>query len=195
MQEQEIWRPVVGYEGWYEVSTLGRVRSLSRTILCNNRYEAFYKGKILSPTPNVRWRYMTLYLCKDGVRKRVRVHRLVAMAFLPNPDNLPEVNHKDANRQNNRLDNLEWCDRKYNSNYGDARKKQQESARKNKAYKRRPKRISQYSLDGTYLATYDTSYEAARAIGHPNSGSNLRACARGNSGHQTACGFVWKYED
>lgn len=195
MQEQEIWKPVVGYEGWYEVSSLGRVRSVSHTLDCAGRFKVFHKGKILKQQANIRWGYLTVYLSKNGIRKRVRVNRLVAMAFLPNPQGLPMVNHKDENRQNNRVDNLEWCDHIYNCNYGNAKQKRLESARKNKNYLRRPKRISQYSLSGEYIATYETSNEAAKAIGHPNSGGNLRACARGERLYKTACGFVWKYED
>lgn len=195
MQEQEIWKPVVGYEGWYEVSSLGRVRSVSHTLDCAGRFKVFHKGKILKQQANIRWGYMSVYLSKNGERKRVRVNRIVAIAFLPNPNNLPEVNHKDEDRKNNRVDNLEWCDRLYNSNYGNARKKQQESARKNKKGRCYPKVINQYTLDGKYIASYGSSEEAARAVGHPNTGGSIRACARGDKRYKQAVGYIWKYTD
>ena len=99
----EIWRPVIGYEGLYEVSSYGRVRSLKK----NKVIKFFLKGG-----------YPYCGLFSDGKQKNHQIHRLVAQAFIPNPDNLPQVNHKDEDKTNNIVDNLEWCDRKYNMNYG-----------------------------------------------------------------------------
>lgn len=195
MQEQEIWKPVVGYEGWYEVSSLGRVRSLSHYLDCNGRYQKFHQGKILKQQANVRWRYMSVYLSKNGIRNRIPVHRIVASAFLPNPNNLSDVNHKDENKQNNRVDNLEWCDRLYNSNYGTGDERRRETARRNKKGRCYPKVINQYTLDGKYIASYGSSEEAARAVGHPNTGGSIRACARGDKRYKQAVGYIWKYTD
>ena len=108
---EEIWRPVVGYEGLYEVSNIGRVRSLDRF------YYRLHKGKVLSPTKD-RYGYLTVTLNCNGKSKTIKIHRLVAQAFLPNPDNLPQVNHKDEDKTNNNVDNLEWCTAKYNVNFG-----------------------------------------------------------------------------
>lgn len=99
----------MGYEGRYEVSTLGRIRGLKR-------------GSILSPRANCRNGYLEVNLCKNGTQKTIRVHRLVAETFLPNPNCLLEVNHKDENKHNNSIDNLEWCDRYYNTSYGNRNK-------------------------------------------------------------------------
>lgn len=99
---EEEWRPVKGYEGLYEVSNTGKVRSLY-----------FGKTRILSPCKNSQG-YLQAVLCKDKVPKGLRVHRLVASAFIPNPNNKPEVNHIDGNKANNNVDNLEWCTREYN---------------------------------------------------------------------------------
>lgn len=107
----EEWRPVVGYEGLYEVSSYGRVRSLDR--YCYR----LQKGKVLSPAKD-RYGYLTVTLNCNGKSKTIKIHRLVAQAFLPNPDNLPQVNHKDENKINNIVYNLEWCDAKYNNNFG-----------------------------------------------------------------------------
>ena len=112
----EEWRPIEGYEGLYEVSNTGRVRSLDRYVRSKSKSYRLQKGSILSPfTTNG---YLCVILQASQVTRKFRIHRLVAQAFLPNPDNLPEVNHRDEDKTNNRVDNLEFCDHKYNNNYG-----------------------------------------------------------------------------
>lgn len=110
MQEQEIWKDVVGYEGLYQVSNLGRVKSVERYI---NRYyskhverKMFIKEKILSFGYTAG--YPLVSLCKNGVVKKQSVHRIVAIAFIPNPENKEQINHKDGNRANPSVNNLEW---------------------------------------------------------------------------------------
>ena len=100
----EEWKNVIGYEGLYEVSNKGNVRNVRR-------------NKLLKLSKNT-YGYIQVYLYKNGIRTGLKVHRLVAQAFILNPDNLPEVNHKDEDKTNNRVDNLEFCDHKYNVNYG-----------------------------------------------------------------------------
>ena len=114
---EEIWRPVVGYEGLYEVSSYGRVRSLDRYVKGKGESYWLRKGRVLSPIKDTNG-YLLINLCCNGKPKTINVHRLVAQAFIPNPDNLLEVNHIDEDKINNRADNLEWCSRKYNINYG-----------------------------------------------------------------------------
>lgn len=107
---EEIWKDIKGYEGLYQVSTLGRVKSIS-----------YGKEKILVLTPRTgsnKRKEVKVTLCKNGKRKYFLVHRLVAEAFIPNPNNVPQVNHKDENSINNIVTNLEWCTSKYNCNYG-----------------------------------------------------------------------------
>lgn len=118
---EEIWKDIVGYEGFYQVSNLGRVRSLDRYIEVTNKRGTLYrrpiKGKLLSLN-STDDDYISVALTKDNITIFPSIHRLVAQAFIPNPDNLPMVNHKDESRTNNCVDNLEWCTAKYNSNYG-----------------------------------------------------------------------------
>lgn len=107
----EQWKPVAGYEGDYEVSNFGRVRSLKRSTY----------GRILRPCFDGRKHYLHVSLSKNGVSTVKNVHRIVAIAFLENPDNLPEVNHKDEDKTNNCANNLEWCSHVYNNRYGSKR--------------------------------------------------------------------------
>ena len=107
---EEVWKDVVGYEDKYQISNLGRIRSLKDT-------HGNYKERLLNPTPNLRG-YLGQCVSKDGIKKRITIHRLVAQTFIPNPNNYPEVNHKDEDKNNNSVSNLEWCTRLYNINYG-----------------------------------------------------------------------------
>lgn len=110
---EEIWKDILGYEGFYQVSSFGRVRSLDRYDSRNY----FRKGRILKLSAD-RKGYLRVGLHSNGKEKFYSVHRLVAEAFIHNPDNLPEVNHIDEDKTNNRVENLEFCDSKYNNNYG-----------------------------------------------------------------------------
>lgn len=104
----EYWKPVIGYEGYYEVSSLGRIRSIERR---NSR------GEILKPFLN-KTGYLSISLSKDGTAKTHRLHKLIAMAFLSNLENFPCVNHKNEVKSDNRVENLEWCSIRYNTLYG-----------------------------------------------------------------------------
>ena len=113
---EEIWKDIPGYEGLYQVSNFGRVKSLRRPY-GNNGGIQWTKERILSPGKD-KDGYLQVNLHCNGKQHQRKVHRLVAQAFLPNMDNLPMVNHKDEDKTNNNVDNLEWCDQKYNINYG-----------------------------------------------------------------------------
>lgn len=110
---EETWRDIAGYEGMYQVSNLGRVRSLDRT----DKRGRKWSGKVLAPI-KTKLGYLHIHLLSDGKPETAKIHRLVAESFIPNPDNLPEINHKDENKANNVVTNLEWCDRRYNTTYG-----------------------------------------------------------------------------
>lgn len=179
--KNEIWKSVVGYEGLYEVSNMGRVRSLDH--ISSNR---LFKGKVMSQfniyTPGKRhpFPYKQVKLTKNGKDKMLLVHRLVAMAFLPNPQNLPFINHKDENPSNNRADNLEWCTPKYNSSYGGLPQYLSEV---------NGREVLQFSLKGEFVAKY-VSLQKAQQDTKINASSILRVC-KGRERH--AGGFKWRY--
>ena len=130
MNNEEIWKDIIGYEGFYQVSSLGRVRSLDMYVKCGYGSYRLRKGKVLSSVIKDNG-YLQLKLYCNGKLYKKYVHRLVAQAFIPNPDNLPEVNHLDEDKTNNNVTNLEWCDHKYNLNYGTARIRERDTKMKN----------------------------------------------------------------
>lgn len=162
MYDIEEFRDVVGFEDLYEVSNEGRVRNK-------------ITGRILKPN-KIHKGYLQVSLCKDGERKPALVHRLVAQAFISNPNHYPQVNHIDENKTNNCVDNLEWCINQYNIRYS--------------AYKKN-KPVNQYSLDGIYIATYKSIKEASEKTGIDN--GDISNCCLGRPHHKTAGGYVWKY--
>lgn len=142
--EKEIWKDIEGYEGYYQVSNLGRVRSLDRTIESEHRSPQFMKGNIKKVIRrDDGYEYVVLY--RDNKGKNKYVHRLVAKAFVPNPNKLPIINHIDENPSNNLPSNLEWCDHQYNLTYGD----KVERVTNSKGYKERTKRLQKpiYVID------------------------------------------------
>lgn len=113
MTEVEIWKDVLGYEGFYQVSNKGNIYSVARKDALGRKIG----GRTLKPRYH-KDGYLQVILCKNGIRKNKLIHRLVLETFVENPNNLPEVNHKDENKINNGLSNLEWCDTSYNNNHG-----------------------------------------------------------------------------
>ena len=108
----EIWKDIKGYEGYYQVSNLGRIRSLDRW---GKGIKKFYKGKIISQSKHPTG-YMMVSLCKDASARTFKVHRLIAEAFIPNPENKPCIDHINTIRDDNRIENLRWCTHKENVN-------------------------------------------------------------------------------
>ena len=161
----EYWMPISGFEGLYEVSNLGRVKSLPR---------ATTSGRILKSSSNGMG-YQHIVLTKNGKQKDFYVHRLVAEAVLPNPENLPEVNHKSEDKTDNRVENLEWCTKDYNLKYGTAQQRSLEH---------------QHSVTVTNgVLTFNSLKEAAKYF---NVGKTaICNCLKGRT--QTCCGFSWSY--
>ena len=183
----ETWRPVKGYEGIYEVSDHARVRSVDRWVTATradgSTKELHFRGKIRKLQMGLNG-YLALLLNKgDGKPKPASVHRLVAEAFVPNPDNLPEVNHKDECRTNNLPSNLEWCDHAYNQKQGTISERISASKQK--------RQIEQLTLDGQHVAYYDSAYDAAKVFGSTK--ANICCVLMGRT--QTAYGYRWRFVD
>lgn len=178
----EIWKDVVGYEGFYQVSNKGNVRSVDREVKCSNSTR-FYKGKTLSPCIDDKG-YARVLLAIAGRHKSCQVHRLVATAFLDNENNLPEINHKDENPMNNCVDNLEWCSKVYNLEYGTGRERSIQSHKI---------AVQQLDLDGNVIAEFDGVNSAARSIGKPNDATAITKCCSGT--RRTAHGYIWRYKE
>lgn len=179
--KKEYWKPVVGYENLYEVSNLGRIRSFDRWVKSKNGSIRICRGRILKPGTDKRG-YLYVVLCKNNKQKTYKVHRLVAEAFLPNPDNLPQVNHKDENKQNNNVENLEFCDCKYNINFG---------TRNEKVSKKLSKAVVQYTLDGTFVREWPSAMDAEREGGFRS--ECICMCCKGKI--KTYKGFIFLYKN
>lgn len=173
MREEEIWLPVKDYEGLYEVSNWGDVRSLN--------YNRTGRVQVMKPGMS-RHGYLKVQLYKDGKDNKYFVHRLVAEAFLGNPDNLPQVNHKDEDKTNNAVANLEWCTAKENVNYGTGRARQAATVS-------RP--VQQLTKNGTLVALWSSTMEAERVTGVNH--RCIGKCCNGK--RHTAGGFIWRYAE
>ena len=168
----EQWKSISGYEGLYEVSDLGRVKSLN--------YKHTGTEKIMKMVKRIDG-YLHVGLCKDGHKKQLLVHRLVAETFIPNPANLGTVNHKDENKTNNVVGNLEWMSMKDNTNYGTRNKRVAEAL---------SKQIQMFDKStGELLATFPSINEAGRVTGTYQ--SNISTCCNGE--RKSAGGYVWRY--
>lgn len=174
----ENWKAIAGYEGLYEVSNKGRVKSLG-----NNKTR---KEKILKQARNCCG-YLFVGLSKDGKVKHTFVHRLVAEAFIPNPNNLETINHKDEVKTNNAASNLEWMSQKDNINYGTRNKRVSEA---NINHPSLSKQVQMFDKQtGELLATFSSTMEASRVIGIYH--SSICACCNGKL--KSSGGYVWKY--
>lgn len=176
----EIWKPIFGFEGWYEVSNFGRVKSLSRK--CKSIHGERIVPERIMKFDKTADGYYQVHLSKNGERVRFKVHRLVAMAFIPNPLNLPQINHKDCNPANNCVWNLEWCDQTYNNNYGERNKKA------GRALTNHPSFSKQVMCVETNI-TYPSTHEVERIFGYKH--TFINACCNGK--YKMAYKLHWKY--
>lgn len=190
---KEFWRDIEEYEGMYRISNFGRVKS-------------FYNGKeIIRKLCSRKNGYMAITLKKNNKSKSFLIHRLVAIAFILNPLGLPQVNHKDEDKVNNRVDNLEWCDAKYNMNYNDLheritakidyknRKPIDYSAEifKINAIKRAKKfskAVYQYDKNLNLIKRWNSTKECGR--NGFNQASVWQCCHRNHKQHK---GYIWSY--
>lgn len=205
----EVWKDIPGFEGYYQASTLGNIRSVPR-VARNNHYVV---GKVLKQCYD-RDGYPQVALRKDGVSKTRNVHRLVALTFIPNPNNYPEINHKDEVKTNNNVFNLEWCTTHYNVTYGTRVQRMADKRRgvprpdmqgqRNFFYGKHfmgkdnhaSRKTAQYDLEGNLLRVYDSAADAGRD--NNISGKAIRAALRRRdkeNGSGLSGGFIWAYAD
>ena len=180
---KEIWRDIEGYEGLYQVSDQGRVKSLERTFIDKIGRERYFKGRILKPAPN-GCGYLSVNLYDCGKKRMFLVHRLVCQAFHKNPNNKSEVNHINEDKADNRASNLEWCTRTENCNYGTRNKRAGEGIAKALS-----KPIGQYTIDGGLVKAWASLAEVKRQTGF--SKGNISQVTSGKL--KTAYGYIWKY--
>lgn len=178
MTESEIWKDVVGYEGRYQVSNKGNVYSVGRIDVLGRKQG----GLMLTLRLSIHG-YPIADLYKNGKLKTKSVHRLVAETFLPNPNGLPQVNHRDEDKDNNNVENLEWCDSKYNINYG---------TRSERSAQTRSKKVRAVNTKTGEVLTFNSAKEAEKEGYY-----NVSAPCRGiycTSGHLYK-GHKWSYEE
>ena len=170
---QEIWKDIRDYEGLYQISNIGNVKSLN--------YKQTGREKILKPSVD-KDGYLFVCLCKNRKVKPFKVHRLVAQAFISNPNNYPQVNHKNEIKDDNRLENLEWCDAKYNVNYGTIKERTAEKLSK-PVLKIDP-------ISNEIVAEFPSIKEVERQLGYKQ--GNISKCCKGN--RNTCGGYKWRYK-
>lgn len=149
---KEIWKDVPGYEGYYQASNLGRIKS---------------KRKILTP---IKGEYLKVGLSKNGIQKTLYIHRIIAQTFIENKNNFTHINHIDENKYNNKVDNLEWCTNKYNINYGNAQKK--------KGKQKIRYHIIQKDKDGNVIKEWECASQVAKCL-NLNKGTIRKSCQTG----------------
>lgn len=181
--EQEIWRDIVGFEGSYQVSNFGRVKSVNRFVTYINGRVHIVEEKILK-LRHTRRGYAHICLVDANKKKYNKsVHRLVAQAFIPNLNNLPQVNHLNEIRKDNNVANLEWCSAEYNLNYGNRNRLASETLGKD---------VIQLTMNGEFICRHSGTRNAARSLKlNPNSGANIAACAHHR--RNSAYGYKWEW--
>jgi hypothetical protein len=188
--EGEVWKDIPNYEGWYKGSNMGRIKSVDRWITFTRPQDSFARTVLLKSTilkVSVYGMYYMCHLKKHGTSKAVKIHRVICSLFHPNPDNLPEVNHINEIKTDNRAENLEWCTRLYNANWGTAITRASASRINHPNFS---VKVYQYTLDGAFLAEYPSIKEAHRKTGVL--AENIQAVCK-NKRNASAGGFIWSY--
>ncbi|WP_406539117.1 NUMOD4 domain-containing protein [Fibrobacter sp.] len=180
----EVWKDITGYEGKYQVSTYGRVRSLDH-YGSNGQTIVLYKGKVLKPCMGSEGYHHVYFYDGTKVHSNL-IHRLVANAFIPNFNKKREVNHIDEDKLNNNVSNLEWLSPNENANFGTRNTRAIETKKKNGLLKK----VYMLDTDGNFLANFESIENAAKYVGGYR--TNIWACC--NNKAKTAYGYRWRYE-
>ena len=201
---KETWKDIKGYEGAYQISSFGNIRSFDRFVKSGIRNNPIVKRKgclLKLQTNSLGYKHISLY--KDGVCKNINIHKTVAETFIPDKTNFKYmpyeniknidieklvVNHKDENPSNNNVNNLEWCTQAYNINYGTRNKKLSKIMRN---YEKFSKKINQYDLEGNFIKTWGSIKEIWRETGYTRSA--ISKCCRGI--YKKSKGYIWKFYD
>lgn len=178
---EEEWKDIEGYEGLYQVSNLGRIKS----VLFRNRVVSKKQDKILKCIHTKDYDHINLY--KNGKQTQYLIHKIVAKTFIPNPKNKPEINHIDGNKQNNNAENLEWCTRSENQIH--AYKTGLQKPRKGYESKLK-KPVNQYDLNGNFIKRWDSIVEALQCYGKH---LKITDVCKKKKYCKTAGGFKWEY--
>lgn len=188
---EEIWKDIHGYEGLYQISNLGNVKTLHYGQKVSNNHWKETSSRLLKQKTSTSG-YQRVELYKKDSRKCFYVHRLVAMAFLDNPENKPQINHKDGNKLNNCVDNLEWATSSENLKHA-AQTGLRINPMLGKKGKKSPlaKPVIQYDLDGNFVAYWHSVADVARAFNT----KITTICACTNGRHKSSKGYIWKYYD
>lgn len=174
----ERWKNIKGYEGFYKISSLGVVKSVDRSVVDSIGRKRFYPGKQLNFNLDSRG-YPSVCLCKKSAQKTTSMHRLMAIHFIENPHKKPHVNHKDGNKENFNLSNLEWCTAKENYDHSVLNGLQ--------GYSATP--VQKFDLEGNFIKEYSSQKSAEKDTGICR--KQINTCARGLQ--KTAHGYIWKY--
>lgn len=182
MDIKEVFTDIHNFEGMYQVSNLGRVRSCDR-IICNGRFE---KGKIMKPCKTKKG-YLRVYLCKDGKQYTYSIHRLVALAFIPNPDNKPCIDHINGIKEDNNVKNLRWCTNRENVHFSmDNNTRHIFTPDESKC----SRKVAKLDMNGIEIEVYPSLSEAARKNGIKSFTKISSVC---NGQRKSAGGFKWQY--